>query len=81
MKIFATTEQLINAKARETLKSYAYDQPESIEWTIAGLRKGILKERVYVAKKVTVQYHPYCAKEFNVPIAKKFIPNFGYAID
>ena len=83
MKIFTTTEQMINAKAKQTLKSYAYDQPESIEWTIAGLRREILKERVYIAKKVTSQYHSYCEKKWeeNVPAGKKFIMNFGYALN
>lgn len=80
MKNFQSVEQLVNAKATQSLKAYAYDQPESIDWTISGLRKEIEKERKYQAKKLAIAVHSHTANLNNVPVKSTFIPNFGFTV-
>ena len=77
MKTFNSIESLIKAKASESLKSYAYDQPESIDWSINGLRNEILKERNYVSKKVRRCYDKFSASLNGVEVGQYFIENFG----
>ena len=79
MQTFKSLDDLINAKALQTLKAFAYDQPEAIDWTIAGLKKEIIKERDYVARtKVHRLHDAYSSMKAGVPAHTHYISNFGY---
>ena len=80
MKTFKSVTEMVNSKANESLKNYINDQPESIDWSISGLRYEISKERQYQAKKVQRCYDTLTATLNGVSINQPFIKNFGVVI-